>query len=164
MRAFPAATRSPWTATFSRRRSRAPSIAIHASRSGARKSASPGRGYRDRGHRPAYQRRAGRRNRAPHWLRAACSSTTASAPSWMPIRWIKRSPSALRAMANRLDGTGDYLNCPFDRDAVRALRGCAARGPGCVGAHRRGDVLISKLVCRLRSSRAAAAIRCASVP
>ena len=57
---------------------------------------------------------------------AACSSTTASAPSWTPKRWTPAIAFWASRYGKSTDGTDDYLNCPFDRDAVRALRRRAA--------------------------------------
>ena len=64
-----------------------------------------------------------------------------------------------------LDGTDDYLNCPFDKAAVRGVPGCAAGGAERAGAYRAGSTPdISKRACRLRRSRGADARRCASDP
>ena len=63
-----------------------------------------------------------------------------------------------------LDGTDDYLNCPFDRAAVRALRGRAAGRRSRLVAHRQTTCRTSKPACPSRSWRGAAATRCASVP
>ena len=38
-----------------------------------------------------------------------------------------------------LDGTADYLNCPFDKAAIRGFPGRAAGGRQRTGAHRRGS-------------------------
>ena len=68
----------------------------------------------DHRHRAADQRRARRRKSDASPARIGCSSTIASVPSSTP----SPSTTSIAFRASRygksLDGTDDYLNCPFD--------------------------------------------------
>ena len=104
------------------------------------------------------------RDRAAHRIATGCSSTTASARSSMRSRSTCRSPFAASRYGKSLDGTDDYLNCPFDKARVRAFRRRAAGGGQ--RARRTSPKTtrrISKPACRSKKSRGAAATRCASV-
>ena len=132
-----AAMRSRWTATSSPRRSPRAIAAEPLIECGARKSHGvAGRRIVDRRHRPADQRRAGRRHRARSPAPAGCSSTTASAPSWTPTRWTRHRFRASR-YGKSTDGTDDYLNCPFDREQYERFVDELLAAQPRHGAHRR---------------------------
>ncbi len=62
-----------------------------------------------------------------------------------------------------IDGTDDYLNCPFDKPQYEAFLDALLAAEQRTRAHRsRSTHVTSRRACRLKKSRAAAAIRCAS--
>ena len=162
-REYPAAMRSPWTATFSRPKSPAPSPRIRASRSGARRSPPSPRTDHHHCHRPADQRRVRPGNRTADRLRPAVLLR-----QHQPDRGggFGRQGIAFRASryGKSLDGTADYLNCPFDRPQYEASSTpCCKRKPS-PPTSRKTARRISKLACPSRNWPAAAATRCASAP
>ena len=141
-----AATRSPWTARCSPREVTA-ALEAHPRIEVRREEVdrAPGRRDRHHRHRPAHQRRAGRRHRPAHRLRAALLLR-----QHQPHRGRRvRSTTSIAFRASRygksLDATGDYLNCPFDRQQYERFVDALLEAQQPRAAHRRRRSLLRGL-------------------